>query len=537
MSKIKKVFYDDNRKVYVSYELTTDRLGQDVAEALMDAFAELTGHYNGRSRAQAWSSFKKFVGYLSLIGFNKSVTNYDIVSGFADYLKSVGRLKKTNGTHYNFIKRLISFISESNTDAVWSNQGLIFKDFSREAKCVRDNVVPADVLKTISDICRKRISDIRSKFALREIVKHRDGELQKFSEDIDEKLLRALIEQEAFGNWTQLQLLEAGLSKLAHVGLRRLCPYKELTIEAALPIYLLLMIQTAANPVSLMEIGVDCVSINPLDEKSVTLEWAKNRSSKIQKIGLLREGKYSVESLVHLLADMTAPIRHLANPADIDLLFITRTGVKAKRLSSQSMHNYLEEFRKEHGLPYFTFSDIRRAVAEFVYRRTSSVSEVTKLLQHQNESTTKLYLRSPAIIQSSYERLASFQGQMLDLVKVDTEYETVLGFKCAAPQLGTVRGSKKGEPCLEFLSCATCKNAIVVADDPVAVARIIRAKEHLEQLEDRSMLDHEDRVRFEQVYRPLLNIITTDILEQISKKVIQSALRMRSTMPDIPVLV
>lgn len=537
MSKIKKIFYDDNKRVYVTYELIPDRFGEDVAKALMDAFADLTGHYNGRSRGQAWNSFKKFVRYLSLIGFNASVKNLDVVSGFADYLTSIGRLKKTNGAHYNFIKRLISFISESNSDSIWSNQGLIFKDFSREAKCVRDNVLAPEDLKVISDVCRKRISDVRAKFAFREAVRHSNGELQSFSEDIDEKLLNTLIEQEAFGNWTQAQLLDAGFTKLVHSGLRRLYPYRELTIEAALPIYLLLMIQTAANPVSLMEIGTGCVTINPLDEKSITLEWAKNRSSKIQKIGLLREGKYSVESLVRLLTDMTAPIRHLTKPADADFLFITRTGVKAKRLSSQSMHNYLEEFRKANGLPHFTFSDIRRAVAEFVYKRTSSLAEVTKLLQHRDESTTKLYLRSPAIIQSSYERLASFQGQMLELVKVDTEYETVLGFKCAAPQSGTVRGSRKGEPCLEFLSCATCKNAIVVADDPVAVARIIRAKEHLEQMENKSMLDHEDRARFEQVYRPLLNIINRDILEKVSKTVIHNALRLRSTMPDIPVLV
>jgi len=234
---------------------------------------------------------------------------------------------------------------------------------------------------------------------------------------------------------------------------------------------------------------------------------------------------------------MTVPIRHLASSADGSLLFITRTGVKAKRISVQSMHNYLGKFREAHDLPYFTFADIRRVVAEFVYSKTSSLGEVAKLLQHRDESTTKLYLRSPAIAQSSYERLAKFQGQMLSFDSIESDYETVLGFQCAAPKSGFAGGSRKGEPCLEFLSCATCKNAIVAIDDPVAVARIIRAKEHLEGMEKKSLLDQEDRVRFDKVYRPLLNIINQDVLVKVSRATTQQALKLRATIPDIPVLV
>jgi hypothetical protein len=483
MNKVTKTFYDANRKVYVTYELLTRSLGVEVVNSLMEAFADLTGHYNCRSRDQAWRSFKKFVSYLALIGFTASTRDIDVVSGFADYLNTNGRLKKTNGTHYNFVRRLVSFISESTQNDLWANQGLVYKSFTRETACVRDNIVTIDDLKKISDSCKRCISEIRAKFALRNYVMQGSSELEKVSGGTDLGALKELIVQETLGNWTQRQLVEAGHSKLGHVGLRRLITYKELTIESVLPIYLIIMIQTAANPLSLLEIGLHCISANPLDENSVTLEWSKNRASTAQKIGLLKGGKYSVPNLVQLVTDMTVPIRHLASPADGSLLFITRTGVKAKRISVQSMHNYLGKFREAHDLPYFTFADIRRVVAEFVYSKTSSLGEVAKLLQHRDESTTKLYLRSPAIAQSSYERLAKFQGQMLSFDSIESDYETVLGFQCAAPKSGFAGGSRKGEPCLEFLSCATCKNAIVAIDDPVAVARIIRAKEHLEGME------------------------------------------------------
>lgn len=539
MQKIKKTFYDENKKRNVSYVLSSSLLGNSIASDLMDGFAEITGHYNSRSRDQAWRSVMKFVRYICSIGIDDSSVGLDVVSGFAEYLKKSERLRKTNGSHYNFIRRLIRSISEASANPIWFDQGLKYESFIREKKCDRDNQISTGQLRRIATACKKEIIAIKEKFSLREFVQRNDLSMHPSYTERELTDLKQLILNEQRGLWTQKELLIDGQSVLASSGLRRHSSYKELTIEATLPIFLLIMIQTAANPFSLMEINRDCILDNPLDPNSVTLEWAKHRASKAQKISLIRAGNFSVYNLIQLIVDMTDPIRHLAGDADSDFLFITRTGRKAKRLSCQGLHDYLDRFRANHNFEHFTFTDIRRAVAELVYDRTNSVKEVKKVLQHHDERTTMLYLRGDAVVQRRYEKVAGFQGQMLMLTqkRIEENYETVLGFECSAPFTGAAGESKKGEACLEFLMCATCKNAVVPIDDPHTVARIVRAQDYLEKLEITSLLDHEDRQRFDKVYRPILDIIRNEILSNVTSKTLKAAKNLTLTIPSLPVLI
>ncbi|MCP2139502.1 UNVERIFIED_ORG: hypothetical protein J2Y94_000827 [Pseudomonas poae] len=538
MPNIEKVFYDENRRVEVVYRLRTETLGPQIASDIMEAFYDVTGHYNSRSRDQAWRSVKKFVNYLCLIGFSESVRQIDVVSGFAEYLKNNGRLKKTNGTHYNIVRRLVSRIADESSQPAWFDQGLSFKSFTREADCIRDNPVSIEDLKKISSACKKEILKVKQKFLIRKLlIDESPAKATGFSER-DLKNLKKLIELESREIWTQKQMVCSGYATLGGCGLRKLTACKELTMSSVLPIYLLIMVQTAANPLSLMEINLECITQNPLDPNSALLVWDKHRASKTQKISLIREGNYSVPNLIQLVVGMTAPIRHLASAADRELLFITRAGHKAKRLNTQSLHNCLKIFREEHQLSHFTFADIRRAVAELVYNKTGSVQEVSKLLQHRKEVTTHPYLRSRTAAEYRYEKLAGFQGQMLELAeKTNNEnFKTVIGFDCSAPLTGTAIGSKKGEPCLEFLSCATCKNAVVPIDDAVSIARIIRAQEHLEKLGSASMFDHEARERFDKVYRPILNIIKSEIICRVPASTYKNAVKLKETIPDLPVM-
>ncbi len=75
MQKIKKTFYDENKKRNVSYVLSSSLLGNSIASDLMDGFAEITGHYNSRSRDQAWRSVMKFVRYICSIGIDDSAVS------------------------------------------------------------------------------------------------------------------------------------------------------------------------------------------------------------------------------------------------------------------------------------------------------------------------------------------------------------------------------------------------------------------------------------------------------------------------------
>ena len=85
--------------------------------------------------------------------------------------------------------------------------------------------------------------------------------------------------------------------------------------------------------------------------------------------------------------------------------------------------------------------------------------------------------------------------------------------------------------------CATCKNAVVPIDDPHTVARIVRAQDYLEKLEITSLLDHEDRQRFDKVYRPILDIIRNEILSNVTSKTLKVAKNLKLTIPSLPVLI
>ena len=541
MDKIIIRFYDENRQQHVSYSLETYFLGHEIASSIMDAFQDLTGHYNCRSRDQAWRSIKKFVHYLRNIGFNENTSRDDALTGFASFLSGNNRLRKTNGSYYNFIRRLVISMAATSENNIWSKQDFRYINFSREQECSRDNSISNVQLRGISEACKVDIAGARLKFKVREdILSGLDLTKINISQK-DISNIKLLIAFEEKGVWTQSQLFSVGAITLGRSGLRKLSHYKELTFQACLPIFLLIMIQTAANPMALMEIKIDCLTGNPLDEHSADLEWFKGRASRTQKLTLMRAGNYSVPSLIELIVKMTAPIRHLAPSADKELLFIVRCGSIARRLCLQTLHDYLALFREQKALSYFTFSDIRKSIAEIVYLNTESTKEVSTVLQHKNMNTSKVYLKSDNVKQLKYERLASFQGQMVRLTETypspqTEEYTTVLGFSCSAPLDGYAPESRKGDPCMEFIQCATCKNAIVVVDDAIAVARIIRARNHLIEMKSKSKLDYDSDVRFNEIFNPILKIIDDDILSKIPRKTIDSAKKLLQEIPDLPVV-
>ena len=252
MSKVTKTFFDENRQRHVTYSLLAYFIGFEVASNIMSAFEDLTGHYNCRSRDQAWRSVKIFVHYLRTIGFDSEVSRTDVLTGFASFLDGKTRLRKTNGTHYNFIRRLILWMASVSEDNVWVGQDLRYVNFIREQKCDRDNSISNEQLREISSACKKAIVDARMKFKVREDILNG---LSVRSNDVSPKdilSIKRLIEYEGEGIWTQAQLCSAGASTLGTSGLRRLSRYKELTFTTCLPIFLLMMIQTAANPMALM---------------------------------------------------------------------------------------------------------------------------------------------------------------------------------------------------------------------------------------------------------------------------------------------
>jgi hypothetical protein len=219
---------------------------------------------------------------------------------------------------------------------------------------------------------------------------------------------------------------------------------------------------------------------------------------------------------------------------------LTRTGCRAKRLCVQSLHNALTVFRSEHGFPYFTFADLRKAAAAAVDEYAKSARTVRKVLQHRGGRTSWVYLQARRSVDRRYEGVLEFQGQMVALANARTSKtvaaDTLAGLRCRDPLSGIAPGSVKNQPCLQWLECCRCPNAIVVRDDPVVVARILRAAQSLREMQVEAAASAEATQHYESAFRPTLHVIESQILPRIAKRVRIEAEALAARLPALPLL-
>ncbi|MGU2425718.1 tyrosine-type recombinase/integrase [Pseudomonas aeruginosa] len=531
-------FFDSSRGRDDVYDFGKFKVDSEFVKYLIVAFECLTGHYAARSRRQSWRSITKFLRFIEaqeLAGGLKG--KGQLLSDFYEYLRRDGSLNKTIGGHYNFIRRILVWLSMNSDSEIFRGQVIGRFTIERESINYRGRDVNLTQLKLISKICKKEVEDIRRRFGARRSLECNEEVAASELSAKEVESLKSLIAAEREGLWTQRDFKGR---VLCHAPLRKLSTYRELTYRDALPIFLLILIQTAGNPISIMELSVSCVEDHPFDDSRCVVKWQKGRASREQAKSFLRKGKYGVLELVDLLVNMTEPIRHLCGEADKDLLFITRCGNKAERISIQGIHNALNKFRSDNSIDKFSFSDIRKAVAGALVRSGESIQSVSDLLQHKDKSTTRLYLEGREATEKKFEQLHKYQGEMLKIESVNHSNGdvsgTLLGFDCKDIYSGISSGSCKGEICLEFLNCATCPNALVVIDDANSVSRIIRAQKALIDMREKSVVNSDSNVRFEFIYQPILSVIENEILTRVNKSVLRKAELLSRTLPPLPVI-
>jgi hypothetical protein len=538
MTILTATFYDPSRQRPDTYDFSIFKTSDSIKNDLRDAFVGLTGHYACRSRRQAWRSTKEFASFLESVNVQRVLLAKLVLTDFGLYLNRSSRLRKTNGTHYNFARRVIIWLGEERPKNGWAGQSLTYMNFSRERINSRDNAVSTDLLRAIAESCKAEISDIKKAYSEREAIESSIPLENSQLSSADFQLLKRLMELEKRGLWTQTQLLAAGHHKIVHAAIRRLTKFRELTARDALPILLLMLIESGANPMSIMELNLKCLEPHPTDESMKILYWTKPRATVEQRLQFMTRGNYSMPTLVELAKKMTSSIRGITECADKELLFISRTGDVARRICIQAYHDQLRSFRDKHGLPNFTFSDIRKAVAGLIYASTKSKAAVSDFLQHKNTNTTNLYLDNNLTRQKRYENINDFQGQMVALSKVPDGVAvkdiTMLGTICGAPKFKGYKRDVESGICIEFTHCASCVNAIVIKDDPHYIARVLVAKRSLERLKQESHNNSDLIERFQHAYQPTLDVILRQILPNISSLIIKQAESLASKMPELP---
>jgi hypothetical protein len=544
------VFWDEERGREDPYDFAQLELPDPISRAFAKAFKTITGAYRGLGRKQAWRHVTRFARFLKMdaAGVQKVLADPNLLIRYKADLLQRKVMRKTACGHYNFARQLLCWLIDNAENGPWQT-AIIFRApsmMSREAHNVRDNPVSPEQLRTIATHCKREIDLIMQRFTVRERVERGEEVSRSELGGISPRKFKEIIAFEAQGIYTQRDFNRVHRGGLAVLRLRRLEPFRALTVRNALPFYVLLIISTCGNPMGIKDLNIECLQPHPTDPLKRRISWNKHRARQQQAYDVMADGAYSAVRCVNDLLRLTKPIRKLATPTDAQKLMITRSGHRAKRISIQSLHNGLTVFRNEHSLPYFTFADLRKAAAVAIDQFVKSAAIVRKVLQHRSGRTTQVYLQARRSLDRRYEGVLRFQGQMLALAQTlrleprdssrRATYETVTGLGCRNPLLGTAQGSVRDQACLQWLQCCRCPNAIVIRDDPAVVARIVRAAQSLNEMRLVAALSADATQHFEAVFRPTLHIIELQILPHIAESVRVQAQRLAASLPALPLL-
>ncbi len=516
-----------------TYDFAMLGVPKECAEHLAEAFRGVTEHYKIVSRRQAWRSVRKFCAFLAgLENPSSAIHAADILERFGRYLAS-GLMEKTAGSHFNLISALYKWLGAYGASPVrWLNVRLVRQRFRREELRVRSNELNESTLRKIAAACKGEIVISRRQILLGRDIKSAQAELGH----TQAALLAEMISLGRQGIHTKEELRRRGV-KLRGKRIRALQRYKEPTTRTLLPYLLLILIGTAANPWSIMNLESGCLEQHPTDPLMARFYWTKGRASREQFSDVLRAGTYALPTLLSDLERGTMALRCVAIERYARHVFIARVNKSSRTPSIQGWHNALTEFRAAHRLPYFTFTDIRRGIAAAITSRGEGIEAVRRTLQHNSVRTTERYLDSPGVLGKVKARTLDYQGQIVaaaERAHRAARYETAYGFICADPVKGTAIGSRKGEPCLEFAQCATCENAIFVIDDATYVARIIVARDAIEAFRERCARGAAPMERFNYAFAPTLAVADA-ILKKVKAPVLSRARKIARSLPAFPV--
>ena len=505
------------------YNYSTLGLPEPWSSGFRDGFMNITANYKRVSRRQAWRSIIKFSEFMK--GEPQRTDN--VIVRFGVYLYNLNLKNSTCGSHYNFIKALAQYATDVG-DIKIPEQSLIDFDFGRSEQLKRE-VLSRSQLALIYKACKVDLRQVREDFLngveVGKATVNSVGDLSA-AECME---IRRVYQLRALDSTTEHPI------KFTNKIKARIRRYLELTASNMFPIYLMLMLKTGGNPEALRSLGLDCLEEHPYDSETIFFIWQKGRAHGDQKISSTKKGLNSIPGMVDLVLQMTALSRVRADSYERDYLFLTSNRGLISRASHQSLHDSLQEFQQRHNLPNFTFRDIRKGISEIVMRKTQSTVAVKNVLQHKDLRTVRSYLgeRSHEL---SYEIVNRFQGQMIAASyfteTVPNNEDTLLGLACTNPSDSPY--SPKDKPCLEFMKCATCPNAIIIKDSPHQVAKIIRAIAALETTVSNSIYNADDIGRCEKVYKPLLSILHQEIIPKIGKAVYKEAAMLATNLPPLP---
>lgn len=184
---------------------------------------------------------------------------------------------------------------------------------------------------------------------------------------------------------------------------------------AFLPFALQLYVMTALNVSSLMTLTRDCIQNFPLPQYRKLIYnkprsgWRKAKSQLLPApAAKSRAGNAENPiSIIEFILEWTEPLIPYASENIKTNLFIYRAGRGRRGLRVRTIptHHpfeaalrvFLDRYRKSHRLPHFSLSDLRPAVATYLYLQTKDIFRVQRFLGHSSIRTTIRYIRGRII--------------------------------------------------------------------------------------------------------------------------------------------
>lgn len=535
--KVDRVFTVLDAHGDVQLELRFHELpvGKLLQESFYSAFKAQFGHLEPSTLKTNFSRVKVFCTYLKEAHPEGLVNKLspDELHAFVTWLAKSERKNTTSQPTLNLVRMLLAYAARNNTGGVPSGIDLTVVGFRYE-KQAAGKAVSSETKVKILEACRLDIEAA-------------EGRLRKGREAISEafkgnpsdlgEILRALIDI-GHGRYVNKEEIRKAAPKMFNkvklLGARNLYSHLFLSQEHIFPFYLAILAETGGNRDAIHQVKRDCFIPHPTKPDFVLFVWQKTRGHSEQFAGYSLKREWSAAGLVKKLKDLNENLIAQAKLKDQDSLFIGMSTHGVARPCAQHLHHMLDAFIERHGLPRFTFRELRPTIAEEEYLKNGDIEDARQRLGHKRSKTTQGYLSSSLIKRHHESKIVKFSGMLVanaraltresDLAPVSKAQHapTLFGFNCRDPYSGLAPGSQKGRACDKFYGCSTCPGSIVVLDDPKLVAKLICTAAHLRCEQKRAVADGWG-IRFENLYAPTLRILEVDILPLLTTEMIAAA--------------
>lgn len=572
-------FRDGWGEVTRRYDLTTLALPRDVACVLADAFRHHHVASVPATQRSCWQALQSFARFAREDAGIQSIADL-ITAAIGRYIawldqqtNHAGEPRSLSGRAnlLSYLRQLIEWTKRHHPSRLPQRTDFPFRVYSNRNAQPRRRL-PEEQLKAILRACYEDIDAAWERFELGQQILGSDTAPAGATAELH-RLVRELANIDGGVMPTRLTLVARrfNMSAIArHGGLRTLAGYLHLTNETALPFYIALAIQTAANPQPLTQFRRDCQRPHPLDEHRVIIDWDKARAGdkfkRAQRRSFDRRRRYAAPNLVDKLLAMTAPLVAQSTLRDRERLFLLRSektltvapialstvthgvrGFIARANERIAIWNRAAPERPRALLPDFAAVLLRGSVATEHYQASGGdIVHVQQILNHASVLTTEAYVKGPRTEQLRRDIVARLQRLMVGWIvgvantsasrtstvvsELAARATAPFGHDCLNPLAGTAPGTQAGQACPHLGGCLRCPGLVIPIDAP-HLARILQAKEAFER--SREQLDPQ---RWELLYAPSYRILVQDILPDFPEALQAPAAALAVNLPRLPAL-